>query len=156
MNAPSRWLGPCHLIQSKWHEAGGFTALTRLLTIQGVLVPSYEKSVPPKAWFLVHPPVWETEQKTWLEGDINKIRGVLSSWRVILGSRQENLASVGSGDSLERQRLSGSRKRGRDPEWYLLQGDFQSLIEWFGLNRELAIPACFLDSRSLPISWALG
>lgn len=27
----------------------GFTALTRLLTIQGVLVPSYEKSVPPKA-----------------------------------------------------------------------------------------------------------
>ena len=81
VNAPSRWLGPCHLIQSKWHEAGGFTALTRLLTIQGVLVPSYEKSVPPKAWFLVHPPVWETEQKTWLEGEINKIRGVLSSWR---------------------------------------------------------------------------
>lgn len=88
-----------------------FRVWTKLLTTQGVLIPSFEKSVSKKAWFLVHP-VWKLNIKRDY-GEKSKGLEVFTTADVLFWAQgRKALPSWGAVTSLRYS--SESRKRGQD------------------------------------------
>lgn len=85
MDTLSRWLSS--VLWFNWMTGGcWFWGTDKLLTENsGCLVPSHEKSVSKKSWFLPHPH-WEREHETWLW-----------EWKWLLGCSQQLSIILGIG-----------------------------------------------------------